>query len=485
MFEQVLIIEIIWWLTCTLGFTYLCHHFFEPKYKGIRIKTSFISCSDMISFLAFSIFFYLKSWIWAPIKIEPLSLKNIIIICIQTIFLFAITFLLYKKQRNLKIFIIFKFSAITQITYLLSLSAMNLFRGLYQEKIYEEALKLPTQIERNKLLMPWVLSETFIFCLIVVSSCAFMFRILIKKFPDDKRLLDKKEMLFLTAPSLACIIIGVVFQSIVYPYENSSMTLILQRDIIGALFVPLGCLILLAVLIITLDLFNYVSLFHKEKSQRIIIKNQIEDMLLNVRSAEQVYDGIRTLKHDMRNHLAHLKGLIEMENIQSFSIVDYLGSLEGVLDSLDFKYLTGNPVTDVIINQQLLKIQGAGISFESSFQYANHLGIDVFDIGIILSNALDNAFRACLSCIEENKDAFIDIHSYNRKSLYFIEIKNSFTGDISFDSRTGLPLTTKEDKIHHGLGLGSIKTCAEKYSGGVDITTNDDVFFLTVMLKGN
>ncbi len=37
--------------------------------------------------------------------------------------------------------------------------------------------------------------------------------------------------------------------------------------------------------------------------------------------------------------------------------------------------------------------------------------------------------------------------------MFFIEIENSFDGAILLDKDSGFPITTKEDKEVHGIGL--------------------------------
>ena len=39
------------------------------------------------------------------------------------------------------------------------------------------------------------------------------------------------------------------------------------------------------------------------------------------------------------------------------------------------------------------------------------------------------------------------------KNMFFIEIENSFDGAILLDKDSGFPITTKEDKEVHGIGL--------------------------------
>jgi hypothetical protein len=83
-----------------------------------------------------------------------------------------------------------------------------------------------------------------------------------------------------------------------------------------------------------------------------------------------------------------------------------------------------------------------------------------------LNNALDNAFEASrgLSGVRE-----ICLKSYLKGTFFFIEVENSFEGNIIFDRDTELPITNKTDKHLHGIGMSNIQKCARKYMGDLDI----------------
>ena len=110
--------------------------------------------------------------------------------------------------------------------------------------------------------------------------------------------------------------------------------------------------------------------------------------------------------------------------------------------------------------------------------------VDVYDIAVILNNALENAFEACQNLTGEK---FINLHSYLKGNLFFIEIENDFDNPITFNEVTGLPESHKPDKNNHGVGLANIQKSAKKYLGDIDIeisSSNDrQRFNLTVMMK--
>ena len=103
----------------------------------------------------------------------------------------------------------------------------------------------------------------------------------------------------------------------------------------------------------------------------------------------------------------------------------------------------------------------------------------MYDISVILSNALQNALEAC----GQVSAGAVEVRSYQRGGLYFIEVTNDFAGALQWEQGAEFPTTSKQDKSRHGLGLTNIARCAEKYHGTVDIEIKEKKrFFLTIML---
>ncbi len=103
---------------------------------------------------------------------------------------------------------------------------------------------------------------------------------------------------------------------------------------------------------------------------------------------------------------------------------------------------------------------------------------NVFDISVILNNALQNA----LENAEKSEKPYISILSYRRNNAYMIEISNSFTGDLQWDTEKELPITSKRKLDGHGYGLANIRKMARKYSGDIDVVQMDGEFCLSIML---
>lgn len=99
--------------------------------------------------------------------------------------------------------------------------------------------------------------------------------------------------------------------------------------------------------------------------------------------------------------MTNIKGLVASEKYDE--VESYIEKLDETIQTMDYKFNTGNAVTDVIINDKYQKAENAGISFQVKFNLGETDTISAFDIGIILNNLLDNAIEACEKLEQEQR----------------------------------------------------------------------------------
>ena len=117
------------------------------------------------------------------------------------------------------------------------------------------------------------------------------------------------------------------------------------------------------------------------------------------------------------------------------------------------------------------------ISFQSDFHFPEKTNVDAFDVGVILSNALDNCLESA-----NGEHPWIRITSSRRNQLFIITVKNSFAGDMEWDRERGFPLSMKEGE-GHGIGLANIQRVARSYLGDMLFEQSEDSVTLQVMLQ--
>jgi len=311
-------------------------------------------------------------------------------------------------------------------------------------------------------------------------------RLIRREFVKKDYQLQVQESVFLILPSIAALCISITIKMMIVTVENGMTVIIYETVPATQVWIPVICFLLLSTIVANVMLFQKLVQYNEETRKRIMLENQVQQMQKEVTEIQDIYADMRGLRHDMRSHLSNIslfvKSVIGADNEE---LDHYIEKMEETVSKLDFVYQTGNPIADIIIHQKSQEAQKKKIKFDVDFIYPLEQKIDAYDIGVILDNALENAIEACYKTEGEK---CIYLHSYVKGNLFFIEIENSFTGEIVFDKETGLPVSHKKNEKLHGLGISNIQRCARKYRGDIDIVISDSdskkKFSLTIMMYG-
>lgn len=236
-------------------------------------------------------------------------------------------------------------------------------------------------------------------------------------------------------------------------------------------------LALLAGMLVSLVLYQGIKAEQEDRLQDRLLAGQVEDMRRHITRVEEIYEGIRGLKHDMAGHIATLEKLYAGTETKEADA--YAARLRTSLADVAGTIRSGNPVTDVVLWEQKAEAEKKGIRFQCDFHYPAGSGMEAFDMSIILNNALSNAVEHADA--RDGEEAYISLCSYRRNNACMIEVRNSFSGSVRIEADTGLIHTSKKQGLH-GYGLENIRRTAEKYHGDIDITQGEGEFCLTVML---
>lgn len=105
------------------------------------------------------------------------------------------------------------------------------------------------------------------------------------------------------------------------------------------------------------------------------------------------------------------------------------------------------------------------------------LSLSSFDLTVILGNLIDNALEAAMSV---NENRFIDFKMDYSKGMMIIKISNPYSRDVKMEN--GKIITSKKDKVNHGLGLKSVNEVLERYNGMTKIEADGNIFTITAAL---
>lgn len=236
------------------------------------------------------------------------------------------------------------------------------------------------------------------------------------------------------------------------------------------------CSVAVMVVVILIMLYQNIKAAQEEKSANQMLSVQIDNLKRHIEQVENLYEDIRSMKHDMTNHVLTLERLYAGKETREAR--DYAKTLKETLIETTGEVKSGNPVTDVILREWKTEAEKKKIRFQCDFHYPTGSNINAFDLSVILNNALQNAVENAGG----SGELYISILSYRRNNAYMIEISNSFAGDLQWDTERGFPVTTKGKTDGHGYGLNNIRKIAEKYFGDIEFVIKNEEFVLSIML---
>lgn len=288
----------------------------------------------------------------------------------------------------------------------------------------------------------------------------------------------------LLTPVTGILFVNILFRILIVTAGELSIQLYEQYPVLIGI-VPVAAALFYAGILVTIISYQKMMGLQEEKERYFVEQQQVHAIQERMAEVEQFYDGIRRMKHEMKNHLTNIKGLLESGNYGGMG--QYISRMDESMDAFEFSIKTGNAVTDVIVNDRQKAAEKQGIRFRSEFTYPESERYDAYDIGIIVNNLLQNALEACGKMLQG--DRYIFISSRQKRKFFLIEVRNPFEGGIIMDADTNLPISTKEKEPFgrqgsmHGIGLSNVKREAEKYMGDVDIRVKKNEFSVTVMLQ--
>ncbi|MBD5488288.1 MAG: GHKL domain-containing protein [Lachnospiraceae bacterium] len=371
-----------------------------------------------------------------------------------------------RRNYRQKAFLVIMFFS---VSWLCAAMAEILYDNLYAYAEHTDYMQShpddPTWIALYAGVTVFYLTLEFVFTAIGIRQ-------IIKVYRNKSADLEKGELFMLSLPSLMGMMAFVIIGShrMVYIVEAGRKKD--DYDILILLFYT-ATVVLIVVLIV---LYQEIKARQEENRQAEILAVQIDSIRRHIGQVESLYQNIRSVRHDMTNHILTLERLYEGNNAEEAKA--YSEELKTELSQMTGGIESGNPVTDVILQEFRKEAGKRGITFRSEFHYPVDSNINVFDMSVILNNALQNAIEN----IEKEKSKQISIESYRRKNAYIMEICNSFTGNLQWDAESGLPVTAKEKAKGHGYGLSNIRRTAGKYAGDIDIALKDGEFCLCIML---
>lgn len=353
--------------------------------------------------------------------------------------------------------------------------------GLMAESLFfigEELVPAPTDppeavyLRTAVLLTLLLLSHLVLFIIMLYA----LLRRIKRRTPVPSGLL---ELCYMSLIPAAGILFGQMIAGLLYEIKDGQLLQLYERHPVFLAVVPLLALLFYTGGYLTILFQQEMAVLREEQAAAFVERRQVQAIRARIQEAEQFYSRIRRIRHETRGHLNNLKGMLH--NGEYACAEDYIFRMDESMGGFELTLRTGNPVTDVIVNDKRQQCEDQGIPFRTDFHYPDSGSFDAFDVGIVLQNLLQNALEACEKISEGER--FISLAGRRKGRFLLIEVKNSFAGDLVFGA-DGLPVTDKKTDVSmHGIGLSSVRRIAEKYMGEMEVCPESQIFRVTVMVQ--
>lgn len=259
-----------------------------------------------------------------------------------------------------------------------------------------------------------------------------------------------------------------------FDYLTSVYTnLLLDGALVAVEFMPFVCSVAYLVFIV------YYSEAGRIRSQleqmQAVLNLQITQAVREIEALRESWQKTRTYRHDLRHHMQYISTCIENGRIEQAQ--GYIREICSEIEMNEVIVYCENEAANLIFSAFAGRAKDCGIPITIRAGIAQSISISESDLCVLLSNALENALRACRRRKEKGLSATIEVDAYQRNGKFFLQAINSCQEDITFEN--GLPVTNKPG---HGIGVRSICAVVERYNGIYSFSVKDDKFILRVSL---
>lgn len=221
---------------------------------------------------------------------------------------------------------------------------------------------------------------------------------------------------------------------------------------------------------------------------------QYQSQIAAYKMLEEQHRQSERLRHDMKNHIIALSGLLESKDYKKMA--EYLNTMEHS-GNLGGGEITGSTAVDAILYQKRTCAEQNNILWKCDAAIPKACGINEFDLCVLFGNLLDNAIEAC-ERMHSGGNRFINIRSKTVKGCFLLEIRNSTdmsdTSHTKYDSADisrmrhnhadvpNILYTHKENPEKHGIGLLNIDDVVQNYDGVMDIEFKEGIFTVSILI---
>lgn len=248
----------------------------------------------------------------------------------------------------------------------------------------------------------------------------------------------------------------------------------IQQDIINLTNFYVLITMLIVINLVQYIIYGQVEDMYVDKYENTVLEQRNEHLSEYIRIVENNIERIKMMKHDMKNNLLLLQGMMHEDINKAMAEIDKM-----VLDTnyAEVKFYTPNSGINALLNIKYNEAVKEGIDIKYNIVLTEKpKNIEDRDLANVLGNLLDNAIE---SCNNVEKEKYINFGVYFHKNSLVIKMENSTDGKVK-DLRT-----RKKDKEFHGLGMKVIDLLVKKYGGDYNWYFRNNSFYIEILLWNN
>lgn len=211
-----------------------------------------------------------------------------------------------------------------------------------------------------------------------------------------------------------------------------------------------------------------------EQQEQEYFRFQAEALAKRCDLYRRAQDNTRRIRHDIRHHIHILSGLLSDGRVGEAK--DYLARLSDTAEDLSVKQYCKNPVVNSVLSVFDEQARASGIETDFRVEFPEQTPIDPLELGVVLSNALENAIHACRMVTGRERKVELIFRYFGDRLIF--QVTNPYEGTVSFDEN-GVPVALEKG---HGDGCHSIVAFTKKYHSTVDYRAEDGVFTLCILV---
>ena len=242
-----------------------------------------------------------------------------------------------------------------------------------------------------------------------------------------------------------------------------------------------------ALILLSCYMFYALASEHDERAELLVTKKSTVDSVAIMRVTKTMYDQLREVRHEIKNHDAYLVSLIdagEYEKARRF-LADQSGERATILR----RVTSGNLAIDTVVNAKIALAQSQGVEVETMLAVPAQLPFDEGEIFRLLANLLDNAIEGTVAARAAAggagapaADGKVTLEILPKGGYWFITVRNPCDPARVVRRPDGTLRTSKADAEVHGFGTRVIKRVAERYRGTAQFSVEGGTFTASVML---